>query len=498
MTAKPPADHKPYPAYEKRWPALFTILMAMFMNLLDVTIVNVSLPSLQKDMGASSTEIEWVVAGFIVTFALGLLPFGRYGDIVGKKKMFLFGVAAFTLASILCGAAPNIEFLVTARVIQGAAGAIMTPQVLSIAQTIFPPHERAAAFSLFGLTAGLASVIGPVLGGLLLNADLFGLTWRPIFLMNIPVGILALVLGAKFIPTIPGHIGMRNDFGGILIVCAAMFLLIFPLIEGSNYAWASWCFLMMAGSAAMFVLFVFWESRQNRHGQPQLLPVTLMKNRNFIIGAFMSLTFFSAIPPFFLIFALYLQSGFGLNPLWSGITTLPFSIGVLIASAISGRIGAKWQRERIAAGIATIFVGILSLRFIALVLTDNFHYAIFVLPLLIAGIGLGVAMSPLFQTILSGVPVKDAGSGSGALQAIQQAGGAFGVAIVSQIFFGKLAAEFASGAIPTGAYTQALTTAVIYNLICYIIVFLCVFALKNPPQITGSAGAEQAAPVLLD
>lgn len=301
MTSKPPADHQPYPAYEKRWPALFTILMAMFMNLLDVTIVNVSLPSLQKDMGASSTEIEWVVAGFILAFALGLLPFGRYGDIVGKKKMFLFGVAAFTTASVLCGAAPNIEFLVAARVIQGAAGAIMTPQVLSIAQTIFPPHERAAAFSLFGLTAGLASVIGPVLGGLLLNADLFGLTWRPIFLMNVPVGILALFLGVKFIPVIPGNTGMRNDFGGILIVCAAMFLLIFPLIEGRNYAWAPWCFLMMAGAAALFILFVFWEGRQNRNDQPQLLPVTLMKNRNFIIGAFMSLTFFSAVPPFFLI-----------------------------------------------------------------------------------------------------------------------------------------------------------------------------------------------------
>lgn len=498
MTSKPPADHQPYPAYEKRWPALFTILMAMFMNLLDVTIVNVSLPSLQKDMGASSTEIEWVVAGFILAFALGLLPFGRYGDIVGKKKMFLFGVAAFTTASVLCGAAPNIEFLVAARVIQGAAGAIMTPQVLSIAQTIFPPHERAAAFSLFGLTAGLASVIGPVLGGLLLNADLFGLTWRPIFLMNVPVGILALFLGVKFIPVIPGNTGMRNDFGGILIVCAAMFLLIFPLIEGRNYAWAPWCFLMMAGAAALFILFVFWEGRQNRNDQPQLLPVTLMKNRNFIIGAFMSLTFFSAVPPFFLIFALYLQSGFGLTPLWSGITTLPFSIGVLIASAISGRIGNKWQRERIAAGIATMFVGIFSLRFLALGLTDSFHYAIYILPLLISGIGLGVSISPLFQTILAGVPIRDSGSGSGALQAIQQAGGAFGVAIVSQIFFRKLAAELATGTVPTAAYTQALTTAVIYNLLCYVMVFVCVFALKNPPQISGPMGSRSPAPVALD
>ncbi len=185
MTSSPPNDHQPYPTYEKRWTAMAIILMASFMNLLDVTIVNVSLPTLQKDMGASSSDIEWVVAGFILTFALGLLPFGRYGDIVGKKQMFLIGVGCFTTASIMCGLAPNIEFLVIARLLQGMGGAVMTPQVLSIAQTIFPPHERATAFSLFGLTAGLASVIGPVLGGLIIGADLGGLAWRPIFLMNV-------------------------------------------------------------------------------------------------------------------------------------------------------------------------------------------------------------------------------------------------------------------------------------------------------------------------
>ncbi len=485
MTEQAPGDHPPYPSHEKRWAALFTILMAMFMNLLDVTIVNVSLPSLQKDMAASSTEIEWIVAGFILTFALGLLPFGRYGDIIGKKKMFLFGVAAFTTASILCGSAPTIEFLIGARLIQGAAGAIMTPQVLAIAQTIFPPHERAAAFSLFGLTAGLASVIGPVLGGLLLNADLFGLTWRPIFLINVPVGIAALILGARFIPEIPGNPAIKNDFGGIALVATAMFLLIFPLIEGRNYQWAIWCFGMMAVSALLFVAFVFWERHQMRKGAPELLPFDLMTNRNFIIGAIMSLAFFSALPAFFLIFALYLQSGYGLTPLWSGLTTLPFSIGVLIASAISGRIGFKWQKQRIGAGVLMMFAGMLAVRLVASGLGDtSLNSIIYLLPLLLAGIGMGVAISPLFQTILAGVPVKDAGAGSGALQALQQAGGAFGIAIVSEIFFRRLAAEFATGPSPMTAYSHAFTTAVVYHLVCYGLVFACVIALKNPARIS--------------
>lgn len=489
--AKEPDFEEPH---ENRWWALVAILLAQFMNLLDVTIVNVSLPTLQKDMGASSSQIEWVVAGFILTFALGLLPFGRLGDIIGRKKMFLLGVGAFTTASIMCGLAPNIGFLLTARLIQGAAGAVMAPQVLSIAQTIFPPHERSAAFSLFALTAGLASVIGPVLGGLLINADLFGLDWRPIFLMNVPVGIIALILGARLIPPIAGNPKMHNDFGGILIVSVAMFLLIFPLIEGRDYRWPFWTFAMMITAFVLFTVFVLWERHQKRQNGAQLLPVDLMTNRNFMIGAFMSLVFFSAMPAFFLIFALYLQSGYGLTPLWSGLTTLPFSVGVLISSAISGKAGFKWQKERIAIGIFMLFGGVFMTRYFASGLTDSMHYGIYVLPLLVAGVGLGVAISPLFQTILAGVPVKDAGSGSGALQAIQQAGGAFGVAIVSEIFFRKLSEEFASGAAPTLAFRESLTEALIYHLAAYILVLVCVLLLKKPEHADGHAGGGKPVP----
>ncbi|MCO6185576.1 MFS transporter [Rhizobium sp. L1K21] len=476
--------------HESRWLALFIILLALFMNLLDVTIVNVSLPTMQADLGASSTEIEWVVAGFILTFALGLLPFGRLGDIVGRKRMFMIGVGSFTIASILCGMAPNMSFLIVARLIQGAAGAVMTPQVLSIAQTIFPPHERAAAFSLFGLTAGLATVTGPVLGGLLLGGDLFGLEWRPIFLINVPVGIFTVIAAAKFIPPIPGNMSIKNDFGGIAIVSAAMFLIIFPLIEGRNYEWAAWCFAMMAASFVFFVAFVFWEKRQKRVGGAELLPIDLMKNGNFIIGAMMSLVFFSAMPSFFMIFALYLQQGYGLTPLWSGLTTMPFSVGVLVASVISGRIGFKWQKQRIAAGLVLLFAGMLSVRILAAGESDVLDSMFYIAPLLFGGIGLGVTISPLFQTILAGVPQKDAGSGSGALQALQQAGGALGVAVVSEIFFRKLAAEMATGATPQLGFSHALTQALTYNLIAYAVVLVGAFLLKNPERVERNPNAQ--------
>ena len=173
--AAPPGEVQ---AFERRWAAMAVLLMASFMNMIDVNIVNVALPSMQRNLGVSDSGIEWVVAGYILAFALGLLPFGRYGDIVGKKRIFLIGVSAFTVASALCGLAANVEMLIAARVIQGIAGAVMTPQVLAIAQIMFPPKERAAAFSLFGLTAGLASVAGPITGGTLIHADLFGLDWR--------------------------------------------------------------------------------------------------------------------------------------------------------------------------------------------------------------------------------------------------------------------------------------------------------------------------------
>ena len=174
------------PPDPRRWIALFVLLIANFMNLIDVTIVNVALPSMRTGLGASDTQIEWVVAAYILAFALGLLPFGRLGDILGRTTLFLWGVAGFTVASALCGMAPNIEFLIVARVIQGLAGAMMTPQVLAIATVTFPPHERGQAFSLFGLSAGLAAVCGPIVGGLLIDAQLFGLDWQPIFLVNVP------------------------------------------------------------------------------------------------------------------------------------------------------------------------------------------------------------------------------------------------------------------------------------------------------------------------
>jgi len=480
----------PDTADPRRWPALFVLLIANFMNLIDVTIVNVALPSMRDGLGATDNQIEWVVAAYVLAFALGLLPFGRLGDILGRTTMFLWGVGAFTIASALCGLSPNIEFLIVARIIQGLAGAMMTPQVLAIATVTFPPHERGQAFSLFGLSAGLASVCGPILGGVLISAQLFGLEWQPIFLVNIPVGIAAVIAGYFLIPRLPGHPALRNDYVGILLFAVSIVLVVFPIIEGRAYGWPAWTFGMIVLGLIGIALFVLWTRARARNGEPQLLNYDLIANRDFMFGAFVITVFASGIPGMFMVISIFLQSGFGLTPLASGLTNTPFSVGVLIASGIAGRFGAHYLRSRLAAAGALLSAGILWLHLIIAGAGEAFNPWSFLVPLLIAGVGLGLGFSSLFQLVLRNVPHRDAGAGSGALQAFQQVGGALGVAVVGEMFFGSLANGFAAGGQPHGVFADAASFALWYQVASFLLVLLLVPFFKSG----GNQGQGHGAP----
>jgi EmrB/QacA subfamily drug resistance transporter len=472
----------------RRWVALFVLLLASFMNLIDVTIVNVALPSLMRDFNAGPNEIEWVVAAFVLAFALGLLPFGRLGDIVGRTRMFLIGVALFTLASALCGLAPSMDWLIGARALQGLAGAIMTPQVLAIAQVTFPPEEKGQAFSLFGLSAGLAAVSGPILGGLLIGGDFFGLDWRPIFLVNIPVGIAAVVAGWFLIPRTPGNPGMRNDFVGIALFAVASVALVFPLVEGRAYGWPLWAFGLVAVSLVATALFVLWQRHRAQTDAPQLLNYSLISNPNYLLGLLVTTIFASGIPAMFIVLSLMLQSGFGFTPLESGLTNTPFSVGVLTVSLLIGRLGQRYLKERLMVGAALLVVGIGWLDFIIFGLGDSVDHWTLLPPLLLAGIGLGIGFSGLFQTVLSSVPARDAGAGSGALQAFQQIGGALGVAVVGEVFFSALAGNLAAGETPQAAYAAAAGPAIIYQIVSFgLVVILVPFLKIRPPAGEGRA-----------
>ena len=479
----------------RRWLALAVLLIASFMNLIDVTIVNVAIPSMQQNLGADASQIEWVIAAYVLAFALGLLPFGRLGDIVGRTHMFLIGVSLFTIASAACGLAPSIEWLIAARVLQGLAGAVMTPQVLAIATVTFPPEERGQSFSLFGLSAGLAAVAGPIAGGLLIGANLGGLDWRPIFLVNVPIGILAVVLGWFIIPRPPGHPDLKNDFVGIGLFAASMVALVYPLIEGRSYGWPAWAWGLMALSVVLIALFVAWERRMASLDKPQLLNFSLIANGNFLLGALVTTIFASGIPAFFMVISIFLQVGFSLTPIESGLTNTPFSVGVLLISLIAGRFGSHYLRTRVALSAAMLMTGILWVHFIVANVGDSFDHWTFLPPLLLAGLGLGLGFSALFQTVLAGVPPRDAGAGAGALQAFQQVGGAIGVALTGEIFFsnlGSIPALFQAGpAAVHAAFASSTATAIWFQIATFGAVILLVFFLKarGPQQQQGQGGA---------
>jgi EmrB/QacA subfamily drug resistance transporter len=468
------------PPDPRRWIALVVLLIANFMNLIDVTIVNVALPSMRTGLNATDNQIEWVVAAYILAFALGLLPFGRLGDILGRTKLFIWGVAAFTAASALCGMAPNIEFLIIARIIQGLAGAMMTPQVLAIATVTFPPHERGQAFSLFGLSAGLASVCGPIVGGLLIDAQLFGLDWQPIFLVNVPVGIAAVIAAIYLIPKLPGHPDLKNDYVGIVLFGLSIVAVVFPIVEGRAYGWPLWAFAMITAGIVGLVAFFFWQRARARAGEPQLLNYDLLTNKDFMYGAFVVTIFASGIPGMFMVISLLLQGGFGMTPLESGLTNTPFSVGVLIASLIAGRFGSSYLRSRLAAAGALLTFGIGWLHFIVAGLGDSVDHWSFLPPLLIAGIGLGLGFSSLFQLVLRNVPPRDAGAGSGSLQAFQQVGGALGVALIGELFFTSLANDFATGSGPHAAFANSAAHALWYQVISFGLVLVLAFFFKGP------------------
>ena len=479
----------PENADPRRWLALFVLLIANFMNLIDVTIVNVALPSMRTGLGATDSQIEWVVAAYIMAFALGLLPFGRLGDILGRTHLFLWGVGAFTLASALCGMAPNIEFLIAARVIQGLAGAMMTPQVLAIATVTFPPQERGQAFSLFGLSAGLAAVCGPILGGLLISGQLFGLDWQPIFLVNIPIGIIAVIAGYFLIPRLPGHSALSNDYVGIGLFGLGIVAIVFPIVEGRAYGWPLWAFAMMVAGVVLLGLFALWTRARAARGEPQLLNYDLITNKQFMFGAFVTTVFASGIPGMFMVISLLLQGGFDFTPLDSGLTNTPFSVGVLIASIIAGRFGSTFLRARLATSGALLVIGIGWLHFYIASVTDSIDHWQFLPPLLMAGIGLGLGFSSLFQLVLSNVPPRDAGAGSGALQAFQQVGGALGVALIGQIFFSNLGSTFAAGGTQHAAFANASSLALWYVVASFGLVLLLV------PLFKRGGGHGRGAPV---
>jgi EmrB/QacA subfamily drug resistance transporter len=441
-TAEP--GRAPGGADPRRWVALAVVLIAGFMQLVDISIVNVAIPSIQRDLDATYSQIQWVLAGYQLAFAVMLITGGRLGDIYGRKRLFMTGMAGFVLASALCGLAQSMGMLIGSRVFQGLMGAIMFPQILSVIQVTFPPRERGTAFGLFGATIGLATITGPLVGGLLINADLFGLEWRPIFLVNVPIGIAALAVATRYLAESRAPRALRPDPVGVAIVTVGLLLLVYPLVQGRDLDWPLWTFLSIAASVPVLIGFGIYERHKKARDGSPLVDMDLFRQRSFVPGLLVAGIFFMGIPAFFLTFSLWLQIGLGFSALHAGLTGAPFAVGSAVASTASVRLAPSLGRRILSIGALLLVAGMVGLIWTVGRYDGAVHSWQLLPALLVCGLGLGCVVAPLVTVVLAGIRGQDAGAASGVLSTVQQVGGAVGVALVGVIFFGLLGSQAAS------------------------------------------------------
>lgn len=432
--------------YRWRWVALFVILAAEVMDLLDALVTTIAAPTIRKELGGSDSLVQWLGAGYTLAMAVGLITGGRLGDLYGRKRMFVIGACGFTAASLLCGLAVSPEMLIASRVAQGLFGAVMIPQGLGLIKEMFPPQELGKAFGMFGPVMTISSVGGPVLAGWLVDADFFGTGWRMIFLINLPIGLAAVLAALRYLPEHRLSDATKLDLPGVALISAAAFLLVFPLIQGRELGWPAWTFVSMAASAVMFALFGRYESRRAASGRDPLITPSLFHKRAFTGGLVAGLAFFSGMMGFGLVFSLYTQIGLGFTPLEAGLAALPQAIGGVagFALAMSG------LQEKLGRGLLQIGTVVMAAGAAVLAVTINLAGVEVsgwqLAPgLALVGIGMGLAMAPFFDIVLAGVEPHESGSASGALTAIQQLGGALGAAVLGTLFFNLLAAEWSFG-----------------------------------------------------
>ncbi|SIR56426.1 MFS transporter [Micromonospora avicenniae] len=442
----------------RRWQALGVGLVAAFMTLLDVSIVNVAIPSLDQALHASPSDLQWVLSGYALTFGLALVPAGRFGDARGRRNAFVFGIALFTITSALAGLAPSPTWLVIARLLQGAAAGIVNPQVTGVIQELFRGPERARPFGLLGATIGVSTAVGPLLGGLLIALGGQEHGWRYVFFVNVPVGVIAVILGWRLLPgRQKGHTDRhRLDPVGVILLGVGVLLVLLPLVQEQQWR-TPWKWALIPAGLLVLLAFAVWEHRYARTRQP-LFDLRLFKLRSYTLGSLIALIYFGGFTAIFFIFTLFLQNGHGYSALVAGLAVTPFALGSAAASAAGGRLVNRTGRPLVAAGLLAVVVG-LAATWLAL---REFPHApapwVTAGPLLLAGIGSGLVIAPNQTLTLSQVPVPQAGSGAGMLQTGQRIGSAAGIAAVGSAFFASLAS---SNGDFTAAFEHSLVVATV-------------------------------------
>jgi EmrB/QacA subfamily drug resistance transporter len=463
------------------------ILTATFMALFDFFVVNVAAPSLEHDLHAGQGALQLIVGGYGFTYATGLVTGGRLGDRFSYRRLFMGGMLAFALASLLCGLSQTAGELVAFRLLQGFTAAAMVPQVIALITATFPPEERGRAMSWLGVAVGLGSVAGQVLGGLLLQANLLGLGWRAIFLVNVPVGALALILAYRLLPSIRATTRPGFDFAGALGLAAALGLALVPLVLGRTEHWPVWTWVSLAAASPALYLVIRWERRLTRTGGLPLIDLSLFHDRSFAAGLAAISAMMALFGSFMLGLTLLLQSGLGLSPLTAGLTFGPLGIAFGAVSLVGSRLVGRYGPLVTTVGAAISGLGLIALM-VQLAVLGHRITAIELIPaMVVCGIGNGLALPTVFGVILPRVRPAQAGAAAGLLTTSQQFSGAAGVALISVVFFSAL------GAHPDLAtYAHAMIGLIGLDLGLVAIALIATTRLRRPARVVDLIAASAA------
>ncbi|MEV6776071.1 MFS transporter [Streptomyces syringium] len=434
---------------------LVVVLIAELMNALDGSIVYTALPSIQADTEASSAALQWIPAAYTLTFALALITGGRLGDLCGRKRIFLVGTGVFTLASLLCGVATGPELLIAARAVQGAAAAAMVPQVLATIHVTFDGESRAKAFGLYGMIMSLGGVLGPVLGAALTSADLFGLDWRPIFLINLPIGLATVLLGLRFLPESRDGQARRLDPLGMVLSSAGLLLIAYPLTVGGERHWPAWSLAMAAAGVLVLAVFVAQQRAKTAKDGSALVALSLFRGKAFTGGLAAQLVFGLVSGVFLLTWTLFMQEGLGFSPAEFAPGSIAVSIGGMAGAMLASKVTARQARRVPQAGAVLVAVTLVGYHLLITAQGTALPFAAAVAPMILFGAGFGMIGAGLAGLTLGQVGHEDAGSASGLFNTAMQLGTALGIALASVVFFTHAPAG-SHGATVTGAFAGTI------------------------------------------
>jgi EmrB/QacA subfamily drug resistance transporter len=448
----------------KRWWALTCLLVGSFLAPLDFFIVNVAMPSITSGLHATAADAQLVISGYAVVYAVFLITGGRLGDIYGRKSVFLIGLAGFAVASALCGLAWSPSSLIIARLLQALAAAAMGPQALASVHALFPPRERGRALSIYGITLGLSSVIGQLLGGALVAANIDGLSWRLIFLINVPIVVVAFIATLRVLRETRSERRPHLDWGGVVLSCAALTAFVLPLVEGRERGWPWWSIVMLLATPIFVELFRRYEIRLAKAGGDPLIALEIFQQRGLMrgLGAIMTLY---AIATFFLIYSIYLQSALGFTALEAGLGIVPFSIGFVTGSTFSPLFGRWMGTAATSLGFSLSATGAVATALIAS------HFTAGVIPpwtllgpaVAVIGLGMGVSIPTMMRAIVERVEPRHAGLVGGIVNSTLQVSAAVGVAVLGGLFYTVIGAH----AVPV-TVTRAFSVTLVGIAICHV------------------------------